>query len=216
MPEHDDRALFELLTLEGAQAGLSWTTILRKREGYRAAFARFDPAVVARFTDARRRAARSPTRRSCATAARSSRRSRTRARCSRCKTKFGSFDDYVWGFVDGAPMRRAITRRSPSSPTSTDEAKALSEGPQAPRLPLRRPDDGLRVHAGGRPRRRPRRHLLPPHRIGPQLQAGLELRGRGAGARSPFSSASMRSSAMSWTLTSSSRPFSFTPSSIIT
>jgi DNA-3-methyladenine glycosylase I len=49
VPEHDDRKLFELLTLEGAQAGLSWTTILRKREGYRSAFAGFDPAVVARF-----------------------------------------------------------------------------------------------------------------------------------------------------------------------
>ena len=51
VPEHDDRRLFELLTLEGAQAGLSWTTILRKREGYRQAFAGFDPAAVARFGD---------------------------------------------------------------------------------------------------------------------------------------------------------------------
>src|SRR5712691_13116376 len=49
VPSHDDRHLFELLTLEGAQAGLSWATILRKREGYRAAFAGFDPAIVARF-----------------------------------------------------------------------------------------------------------------------------------------------------------------------
>jgi DNA-3-methyladenine glycosylase I len=51
VPEHDDRRLFELLTLEGAQAGLSWTTILHKREGYRAAFAGFDPQVVAAFTE---------------------------------------------------------------------------------------------------------------------------------------------------------------------
>ena len=51
VPSHDDRHLFELLTLEGAQAGLSWATILRKREGYRRAFAGFDPEVVARFTD---------------------------------------------------------------------------------------------------------------------------------------------------------------------
>ena len=50
-PEHDDRRLFELLTLEGAQAGLSWTTILRKREGYRAAFPGFDPEVVASHDD---------------------------------------------------------------------------------------------------------------------------------------------------------------------
>ena len=52
VPTHDDSALFELLTLEGAQAGLSWTTILRKREGYRRAFAGFDPEVVAQFTHA--------------------------------------------------------------------------------------------------------------------------------------------------------------------
>ena len=54
VPEHDDRMLFELLTLEGAQAGLSWETILKKRDGYRAAFAQFDPQAVAAF-DARRR-----------------------------------------------------------------------------------------------------------------------------------------------------------------
>ena len=53
VPVHDDRTLFEFLTLEGAQAGLSWLTILRKREGYRAAFAGFDPAQVARFDDKR-------------------------------------------------------------------------------------------------------------------------------------------------------------------
>src|SRR5215813_2767782 len=52
-PTHDDTMLFELLTLEGAQAGLSWSTVLRKREGYRRAFAHFDPARVARFTGAR-------------------------------------------------------------------------------------------------------------------------------------------------------------------
>jgi DNA-3-methyladenine glycosylase I len=54
VPVHDDRVLFEFITLEGAQAGLSWETILRKREAYRAAFANFDPAKVARFTAARR------------------------------------------------------------------------------------------------------------------------------------------------------------------
>src|SRR5439155_8037382 len=53
VPEHDDRALFELLTLEGAQAGLSWSTILNKRDAYREAFARFDPAKVARFDQRR-------------------------------------------------------------------------------------------------------------------------------------------------------------------
>src|SRR5438445_6901671 len=52
VPSHDDRHLFEMLILEGAQAGLSWSTILRRREGYRRAFSAFDPAVVAEFTDA--------------------------------------------------------------------------------------------------------------------------------------------------------------------
>ena len=56
VPQHDDRALFELLILEGAQAGLSWSTILRKREAYRAAYREFDPAAVARF-DARKQSA---------------------------------------------------------------------------------------------------------------------------------------------------------------
>ena len=81
VPLHDDRQLFELLTLEGAQAGLSWSTILRKREGYRAAFAGFDPERVARFAarDVERLLADPG---SSATASRSSRRSRTRARCS--------------------------------------------------------------------------------------------------------------------------------------
>ena len=55
VPVHDDRVLFEFITLEGAQAGLSWETILNKRDAYRAAFARFDPSRVARFTLARRR-----------------------------------------------------------------------------------------------------------------------------------------------------------------
>ena len=53
VPSHDDRHLYEMLTLEGAQAGLSWSTILRKREGYRSAFVGFDPAAVARFTPVR-------------------------------------------------------------------------------------------------------------------------------------------------------------------
>ena len=66
VPSHDDRHLFEMLTLEGAQAGLSWSTILSKREGYRRAFAGFDPAIVARF-GARTSSACSPTRGSSAT-----------------------------------------------------------------------------------------------------------------------------------------------------
>jgi len=106
-PVHDDRRLFEMLILEGAQAGLSWSTILRKRAGYRRAFARFDPRKVARF-DARRRAAlmRDP----------GIVRNRlkiestvTNARAFLAvQRELGSFDRYLWAFVGGKPV---VTRR---------------------------------------------------------------------------------------------------------
>jgi DNA-3-methyladenine glycosylase I len=104
-PAHDDRHLFEMLTLEGAQAGLSWSTILHKRAGYRKAFARFDPRRVARF-DARRRAAlmHDP----------GIVRNRlkiestvTNARAFLAvQREFGSFDRYLWSFVAGRPVVR--------------------------------------------------------------------------------------------------------------
>lgn len=102
-PSHDDRHLFEMLILEGAQAGLSWSTILHKRAGYRKAFAGFDPRRVARF-DARRRAAlmRNP----------GIVRNRlkiestvTNARAYLAvQREFGSFDRYLWSFVGGRPL----------------------------------------------------------------------------------------------------------------
>jgi DNA-3-methyladenine glycosylase I len=102
-PVHDDRLLFEMLTLEGAQAGLSWSTILRKRAGYRRAFANFDPRRVARF-DARRRAA----------LLRDAGIVRNRLKIDSTVTnaraflavqrEFGSFDRYLWGFVSGVPV----------------------------------------------------------------------------------------------------------------
>ena len=106
-PVHDDRRLFEMLLLEGAQAGLSWATILRKRAGYRRAFARFDARKVARF-DARRRAAllRDPgivrNRLKIGSAV-------TNARAFLAvQREFGSFDRYLWAFVAGKPV---VTRR---------------------------------------------------------------------------------------------------------
>ncbi|MCK6375271.1 MAG: DNA-3-methyladenine glycosylase I [Zoogloea sp.] len=103
VPLHDDRALFELLTLEGAQAGLSWLTVLKKREGYREAFAGFDPAVVARFTDAdQARLMQNPG------------IVRNRLKISSTidnaraflaiQAEFGSFDAWLWRFVDGQPI----------------------------------------------------------------------------------------------------------------
>jgi DNA-3-methyladenine glycosylase I len=102
-PVHDDRRLFEMLILEGAQAGLSWATILRKRAGYRRAFAGFDPARVARF-DARRRArllldpgiVRNRLKIEAAV---------TNARAFLAiQRELGSFDRYLWSYVDGRPV----------------------------------------------------------------------------------------------------------------
>jgi DNA-3-methyladenine glycosylase I len=102
VPVHDDRVLFEFLTLEGAQAGLSWSTILKKRPNYKRAFADFDPARVARLTAAReRRLLKDP----------GIVRNRLKVRSTienarallRVQKEFGSFDRYVWQFVGGVP-----------------------------------------------------------------------------------------------------------------
>jgi len=120
-PLHDDRRLFEMLTLEGAQAGLSWSTILRKRAGYRHAFANFDPRRVARF-DARRRAA---LRRDTGIVRN---RLKIDATVSNARAflalqrEFGSFDRYLWSFVAGRPIVNrprdgAVPARTPLSDT---------------------------------------------------------------------------------------------------
>jgi DNA-3-methyladenine glycosylase I len=103
VPHHDDRALFELLILEGAQAGLSWTTILRKRDAYRAAYRGFDPAVVAKFTAADEARLRDDAGivRNAAKIAWSVRNARAFLDVQRTA---GSFDAYLWGFVDGKPI----------------------------------------------------------------------------------------------------------------
>src|SRR5262245_53432572 len=108
VPSRDERHLFEMLILEGAQAGLSWITILRKREAYRRAFARFDPERVARF-DAKKRAAllrdegivRNKLKIEAAIV-------NARAFLNLCEEQ-GSFGDYVWAFVDGAPLQSRHT-----------------------------------------------------------------------------------------------------------
>ncbi len=125
VPERDDRRLFELLTLEGAQSGLSWATILRKREGYRRAFAGFDPAAVARFDAARveellqdpgivrnRRKVESTV--------------ANAGRVLEVQSEFGSLADYLWRFVDGEPLvgRWQSLRELPAE---TAESKAMSK-----------------------------------------------------------------------------------------
>jgi DNA-3-methyladenine glycosylase I len=124
-PAHDDRVLFEFLTLEGAQAGLSWDTILRKRDRYRHVFADFDPARVARFTDTR-----------CERILQDPGIVRNRAKVYGTVTNarafldvqdaYGSFDAYVWRFVDGAPVRNRW-RRGTELPASTPLSDALSK-----------------------------------------------------------------------------------------
>src|SRR5205823_12664200 len=109
VPSHNDHHLFELLTLEGAQAGLSWVTILHKREGYRSAFQLFDPARVARF-NARKieNLLKDPTivrnRLKIESAVNNARR------ILEVQGEFGSFDAYIWQFVEGVPIagRRRI------------------------------------------------------------------------------------------------------------
>lgn len=104
VPLHDDRALFEFLILEGAQAGLSWLTVLRKREAYRKAFAGFDPEKVARFTPRKiERLLENPgiirNRLKVHSAV-------TNARAFlKVQEEFGSFDRFIWDFVDGKPIQ---------------------------------------------------------------------------------------------------------------
>ena len=121
---HDDLVFFEFITLEGAQAGLSWETILRKREAYRKAFAGFDPAKVARFTPARvERLLQDP----------GIVRNRLKVTSTvgnaraflKVQAEFGSFDAYVWRFVGGSPLvgsRQTLT----DLPARTAESDALS------------------------------------------------------------------------------------------
>ena len=125
VPVHDDRVLFEFITLEGAQAGLSWETVLAKREAYRRAFAGFDPARVARFTAARR-----------AKLMQDAAIVRNRLKIESTVTnavaflaiqrEFGSFDRFLWDFVGGGPLRNRF-RSMRDVPARTDLSDALSK-----------------------------------------------------------------------------------------
>lgn len=104
VPVHDDRLLFEFLTLEGAQAGLSWSTILKKRENYREAFDRFDPAVVAKYGKKKHASLM-------ANAGIVRNRLKIKSTIDNAKVflavqqEFGSFDVFIWAFVGGLPFR---------------------------------------------------------------------------------------------------------------
>jgi DNA-3-methyladenine glycosylase I len=125
VPVHDDRLLFEFLILEGAQAGLSWITILRKRAAYRAAFAGFDPARVAAFDEVKQAALLLDAgivrnRLKIASAV-----GNARAYLS-VQQEFGSFDAYLWRFVEGQPLQNAWQRLE-QLPASTPVSDALSK-----------------------------------------------------------------------------------------
>lgn len=127
VPVHDDRVHFEFLILEGAQAGLSWSMILKKRSGYRKAFANFDPAKVARFTDAKiEKLLLNP----------AIVRNRLKIKSAvsnarqflKVQKEFGSFDSYIWSFVGGKPILnrwKTIKALPATSPVSDALSKDL-------------------------------------------------------------------------------------------
>lgn len=125
VPLHDDRGLFEFLILEGAQAGLSWDTILRKRENYRAAFDNFDPEKVARYSEAK-----------CAELLLNEGIIRNRLKVAsavgnakaflKVQDEFGSFDSYIWAYVGGEPIVNRPTGLG-DVPAKTDISDAISK-----------------------------------------------------------------------------------------
>lgn len=125
VPLHDDRALFEFLILEGAQAGLSWDTILRKRENYRKAFNNFDVKKVAKYAEAK-----------CAELLLNEGIIRNRLKIASAvrnaqafiavQKEFGSFDRYIWDFVGGKPINNKLTASS-QVPAKTDLSDAISK-----------------------------------------------------------------------------------------
>jgi DNA-3-methyladenine glycosylase I len=125
IPIHDDRSLFEFLVLEGAQAGLSWSTILKKREGYRKAFDNFDARKIARYSEhdvsrlfANPEIIRNRLKINAAI---------TNARAFiQVQEEFGSFDRYIWQFVHGRPIRNSW-ERSADIPCNSPESDAMSK-----------------------------------------------------------------------------------------
>ncbi|MEM6965902.1 MAG: DNA-3-methyladenine glycosylase I [Bacteroidota bacterium] len=125
IPVHDDQKLFEMLMLEGAQAGLSWITILQKREGYRQAFDNFNPIKMAHYTDEKlERLRENP----------NIIRNRLKINSARTNAKaflevqkeFGSFDKYIWQFVGGKPIKNKFEKIE-DAPVATPASEAMSK-----------------------------------------------------------------------------------------
>jgi DNA-3-methyladenine glycosylase I len=125
VPVHDDRLLFEFLILEGAQAGLSWATILKKRGNYRKAFDQFDPALVAKYGKKKQESL-------LGNAGIVRNRLKIGSAISNAKAfldvqnEFGSFDEFIWSFVDGKPMQNSW-KSLKDIPANTADSDAMSK-----------------------------------------------------------------------------------------
>lgn len=180
-PVHGDVAIFERLTLEAFQSGLAWITILRKREGFRAAFAGFDPVTVAAYGEADRA-------RLLADAGIVRNRAKVDATIANARALVDLLDAEGRGAGPAgvvvrpaaAPLPPAHARRRPGHHPGVGGAR---EGAQAPRLRLRGADDGVRRHAGHGPRRRPPRRLPRPARLNHPPRG--HVRSLGAWSRAP-------------------------------
>jgi DNA-3-methyladenine glycosylase I len=124
LPVHDDRELFEFLILEGAQAGLSWMTILKKRSNYRRAFDHFEPAIIANYDENKLALLMDDSgivrnRRKIAAAVQNAKA------FLRVQAQFGSFDKFIWGFVNGQPVKNAWQEIS-EIPSQSQISKVMS------------------------------------------------------------------------------------------
>jgi len=125
VPIHDDRALFEFLILEGAQAGLSWSTILRKREAYRNAFDNFDARKISKYSEAH--IFRLLANREIIRNRQKIKATITNARAFlQVQREFGTFDRYIWQFVGGRPIQNSW-KRTADIPSSSPESEAMSK-----------------------------------------------------------------------------------------
>ena len=173
-PVTDDVALYEKLCLEGFQSGLSWITILRKRETFRSAFAGFDPERVAAFDG-------SDIERLLGDAGIVRHRGKIEAAIANAhgtlaaREQYGSLAAVVWS-VEPERARRPAPTAMGDLPAQTPESSELSKASQATRLPLRRPDHGIRRHAEPRTGERP-----PPRMLRPRRVRGRPARRRSAG-----------------------------------
>ena len=161
-PLHDDRGLFEFVVLEGAQAGLSWDTILKKRENYRVAFDGFDPVVISRYGDR-------DVQRLLADPGIVRNRLKVAATIGNARSflgvqqEFGSFDEYIWRFVGGQPVKNGFG--SPVGNTGADRRVGCDErGAAKAGVQVRRLHYLLRLHAGSGNGERPHRRLFPVRR----------------------------------------------------